>query len=233
MHLSSHRQVYNFRKADLNDLQKTLEYIPWNILYSTNDCKEVTSLFYDLVEAAIADVVPVVSLRRPSPPWFDGEVRKALKAKERAFRRKKRNPSLENKELFRVARSAFKHIARAKYTGYLASLAADVGDNPKRFWTFVKNHSNHHSLPSVLHNEATGTDASDPSQKAGLLMEYFQSVYHSTAHNVQDKPPLQSYNLDAMQAIYISDSEVLHKLSKLDASKASGPDNLSASLLRS
>ncbi len=145
MQHSSRRQVYNFRKADLNDLRKMLEYIPWNILYSTNDCEEVTSLFYDLVEAALADVVPVVSPRRPSPPWFDGEVRKALKAKEQAFRRKKRNPSLENKELFRVARSAFKHIARVKYAGYLASLAADVGHNPKLFGALSK------IVPNITH----------------------------------------------------------------------------------
>ena len=106
------RRVYNYRKADLNDLRRTLECIPWNILGLTDKCEEATSLFHDLVEAALADVVPVVNPRRPSPPWFDGEVRKALKAKEKAFRKKKSDPTTENILLFKTARTAFKHIAR-------------------------------------------------------------------------------------------------------------------------
>ena len=227
------RRVYNYRKADLNDLRRTLECIPWNILGLTDNCEEATSLFHDLVEAALADVVPVVNPRRPSPPWFDGEVRQALKAKQKAFRKKKSDPTTENTLLFKTARTAFKHIARAKYIDYLSSLAADVGNNPKRFWSFVKNRSKRHALPSVLQNETTGEDASNPSRKASLLMDYFQSVYTPTSDDAREKPPLQSYNLDAMPVIHISDSEVLHELSKLDASKASGPDNLSCLLLKS
>ena len=54
----------------------------FNLLEATDNCDKSTSLFYDLVEAAIIDVVPVVRPRRPSPPWFDGKVHLALKAKE-------------------------------------------------------------------------------------------------------------------------------------------------------
>ena len=70
------RTIFNFSKADLNDLLRTIEYIPWCLLEATDNCNEATALFYDFVEAAVADIVPIVHPRPrcPSPPWFDREV---------------------------------------------------------------------------------------------------------------------------------------------------------------
>ena len=64
-------------------------------------------------------------------------------------------------------------------------------------------------------------------------MKYFQSVYLPAPDDSTDKPVLHSYNLDSMPAIQISDSDVYRKLSELDVSKANGPDQLSAFLLKS
>ena len=233
---SSHtsRPIYNFRKADLNDLNRTIECIPWCLLEATDDCDAATSLFYDLIEAALIDVVPVVRPRRPSPPWFDCEVHHALKAKERAFRRKKVNPNPHNTTLFKAARSHFKQLVRTKYSSYLLSVAADIGKNSKRFWSFIKARSRQHPLPSVLRSEQSGLDASDPAGKAGLLMDYFQSIHlPDSAQSDVELPGLYPVDLDAMPAISITKSDVLHKLRNIDVSKASGPDNLSGFVLNS
>ncbi|XP_038046033.1 uncharacterized protein LOC119720442 [Patiria miniata] len=231
------RPIFNYRKADLYDLQRTIECIPWCLLEATDDCDEATSLFYDFIEAAVIDVVPVVRPRRPSPPWFDGEVRHALKAKERTFRRKKKSPTPANLELFKEARSNFKQIVRGKYANYLSSVAADIGKNPKRFWSFIKTRScsRQHALPSVLRNETSGFEAADSAGKADLLKDCFQSVYVPASSDESDAtmPVLQSSNLDAMPAISITKSDVISKLSDIDVSKAIGPDNLSGFVLKS
>ena len=56
-------------------------------------------------------------------------------------------------------------------------LAGDVATNPKRFWSFVKARTKQRSLPSVLQHETSGLKAADPSNKASMLMDYFQTVY--------------------------------------------------------
>ena len=66
---------------------------------------------------------------------------------------------------------------RRKYSSYLVTLASDVATNPKRFWSFVKARTKQHSLPSVLQHDASGLRAADPSNKASMLMDYFQTVY--------------------------------------------------------
>ena len=64
-------------------------------------------------------------------------------------------------------------------------------------------------------------------------MGYFQSVYLPEPDQTSDKPALHAYNLPTMPVIQMSDSDVLDKLSEINVSKASGPDNISGSLLKS
>ena len=64
--------------------------------------------FYDLVEAAVSDHVPTVTLSRKYPPWFDSAVREALKEKEVAFVAKRRNSNPQLESNFRAKRKNFK-----------------------------------------------------------------------------------------------------------------------------
>ena len=95
-------------------------------------------LFYDLLNAAISDYVPVVSRSRRLPPWFDRDVQCALREKNLAHRLKKSQPSPKHDHAFSPARSEFKRAADNKFKEYLLSLVHDFRDNPKRFWSFVK-----------------------------------------------------------------------------------------------
>ncbi|KAF0312101.1 Lectin BRA-3 [Amphibalanus amphitrite] len=53
--------------------------------------------------------VPLVQLGRRQPPWFDRELRAALREKEAAHRRMKKARTADNNELFREKRRGFKH----------------------------------------------------------------------------------------------------------------------------
>ena len=156
-----------------------------------------------------------------------------MRAKERAFRKKKAHPTPDHTELFKQVRSNFKRIVRAKYAKYLTSVAGDIGKNPKRIWSFIKSRRNQHSLPSLLRNENSGLEAADSAAKASLLMNSFQSVYLPPSPELDaTMPSLQSTKLDIMPALRITASEVFRKLTDIDPSKSSGADNLSGFVLK-
>ena len=69
-----------------------------------------------------------------------------LKAKERAFRWKKANPTPENIACFKQSRYEFKNLVKIKYANYLKSITGDTGKNPKSFWSFIKARS----IPSTF-----------------------------------------------------------------------------------
>ena len=50
----SNRPNFNFHKADLHDLHRTLECIPWCLLEATSDSDEATALFHDFIGSGCA-----------------------------------------------------------------------------------------------------------------------------------------------------------------------------------
>ena len=72
--------AFNYRCADFNALRNTLRPLPWNIL-DTMSVDGAVDQFYTWVNAAIADHIPTVTLKAKCLPWFDGEVKTALREK--------------------------------------------------------------------------------------------------------------------------------------------------------
>ena len=125
-----------YRRADFDGLRNALKAAPWEMLDGM-ELDEAVSLFYTLVDGAVRDYVPTVTMKRRFPPWFDTSVRRALRLKQAAFMRLKRHPGDEHIETdFARKRSDFKRLSRDSYNKYLTSLVSDFSTNPKRFWTF-------------------------------------------------------------------------------------------------
>ena len=124
--------VFNYKRADFPGLRRALSLAPWCMLDGL-EMNHAVDVFYSLLEAAICDHVPRVTLRRLLPPWFDSAARQALRSKETAFRRLRRNPSDETEK-----RSAFKSICERRYSSYLRDIVDAFRSNPKRYWTFLK-----------------------------------------------------------------------------------------------
>lgn len=187
-------------------------------------------LFYDFVEAAVSDHVPTVTLSRKCPPWFDSQVRAALRDKERSFVNKKRHPTPENDLDFRSKRKIFKDLAAAKYRAYLVGLIADFKNTPKRFWSFLKAVKLSTVLPSVLF--FGGKSAATNHEKANLLNECFGSKFSVPSDPNLPLPFCEDLGLSALNHMTVSSDRVGSLLSGLDRSKACGPDNLSGFILR-
>ena len=108
------RTALNYKRADFDGLRRSLSLIPWGLLDDVG-ADEAVDTFYTLLESAIADHVPTVILRRRLPPWFDGAVRTALRLKEAAFRRLRRDPGPAVQVKFADKRRAFKSVSSSKY----------------------------------------------------------------------------------------------------------------------
>ena len=68
--LTTRSRAFNYKRADWDGLRTALGLCPWAALNGM-DVNDGVDLFYDLVEAAVSDHVPTVSLSRKYPPWFD------------------------------------------------------------------------------------------------------------------------------------------------------------------
>ena len=60
------------------------------------DVDTTVDIFYQWTEVAVAEHIPRVTLKSKYPPWFDSSVRRALRGKELAHRRRKLSPTPES-----------------------------------------------------------------------------------------------------------------------------------------
>ena len=74
----SRTRAYNYRRADFDGLRAVLRSVPWTSVLDS-DVDSATELFYNLVQAAVADHVPVIACDHRFPPWFARDVRCALR----------------------------------------------------------------------------------------------------------------------------------------------------------
>ena len=217
----------DYKRADFPGLRRSLLLAPWSVLDGV-DVDEAVERFYDILHAAIADHIPTVTLRRQLPPWFDREVRAALRRKEAAYRRLRRTPGPDSKADFSEKRRLFKTISTHRYYQYLRKLTDDFHSNSKRYWSFLKCVTKKTSISPVL-CDANHRTVTDDRERATLLNEAFSAKF-SDPH-VNQLPHTPSYNLDNMSSLYVSEDLVRSALLSINPNKACGTDNVSARVI--
>ena len=181
------RTALNYRRADFDGLRRSLSAIPWGLLDNTG-VDEAVETFYTLLESAIADHVPTVVLRRRLPPWFDGAVRTALRLKEAAFRRLRRNPCSVAQAEFAEKRRDFKSVCSSKYYKHLRKLTDDFKTNPKRFWSFLKCVTKKSSVSPELYNSERALVSADLDRADVLNAAFVAKFTHPLAQSLPDTP---------------------------------------------
>ena len=217
-----------YRRADFDGLRNALRATPWDLLDGMNP-DEAVSLFYTIVDGAVRDYVPTVTMKKRFPPWFDGSVRRALKLKQVVFERLKRHPGDEFvKTDFARKRAEFKRLSSDSHDKYLSSLVSDFSTNPKRFWTFLKCFKQSKAM-SVL--EDRGVQIADDVGRANLLNRTFARKFFDpkVTHFPNSSPVTEA---DQLSGFTVSVETVRDLLKNLPLGKACGPDGLSSRLLR-
>ena len=141
------------------------------------------------------------------------------------------------REKFRSLRSEIKRRLRECREAFLADMESNLKSNPKRFWSILKVKSKHKNVPETITmatSDNSRVKASTPSEVAELFNQYFVSVFASD----QGTPAPERENgqlLDSglfLTDVILSVSEVEQTLLNLEASKATGPDELPAKILK-
>ena len=127
--------------------------------------------------------VPTVMVRKEkSPPWIDAEVVDASNKKAKAFKKAKVTNSQYWWDTFKERCNAIKNLVKRKYTDYICHLSDNLGNNPKRFWGFVR--SLKKSKGNLVDLKDNGIEYNTPDSKAELLNFYLsESFYGKTGYN--------------------------------------------------
>jgi len=109
-------------------------------------------------------------------PWFNRSLRRQTRAKKRLYDKAKKSGNPVHWNEFRPARKRLqKNLKSAKET-YISDFLGDtIKENPKRFWSYIKQLKN--VDPGVSDFKVDGKIVSDGRMKSEILGKQFSSVF--------------------------------------------------------
>ena len=225
------RKIYNYNKGDFVALRESLKLLPLtDIVLSENDIDIAWSKWKDTFLAVVDTYIPSRQTSRTyTPPYFTREIIHILHQKESLRKRARKSNSALLWEKFRELRRSAKRMIKTKKRDYIRNLANTIKFNPKQFWKFFKSKSNKSTLPDTMTlADSTFKSSSD---KADALNKFFASVFLPRPQN-PCFPPSNTVPVTPTEFSDVSVEEVCRLLNNLSTSKATGPDGISARLLK-
>ena len=237
----SHRYTYDYGKGDFDGLRSALsaKNLCLNLDHANinDDWKSWKDIFLDTVSKHI----PRKKIKGRNPlPWINGTILNLIKKKNTVRRKMKLSPSIHLAQKFKKLRATVKHMLVESRKNFFISLGNDFEHNPKRLWSILKYKSKSRNIPNTISSAATTNidqdthssriSADKPVDIANMFNNYFSSVYTSDKC-VDDDTVCQEVE-PVMTDLTLTVEEVQAVLENFDSTKATGPDNIPARLLK-
>lgn len=161
--IKAQRYVYNYDKGDFVGLRAALGDINLSSLAGDNndDINTDWQRWKNAFMSAVATYIPVKRLRGRNPaPWINGPILNMIKKKESVRQKLKISPSNYLQHKFKTLRAVVKGLLRESREKFFSSLASDLKNNPKRFWSVLKQTSKSKSVPDLISTATSGASDS-------------------------------------------------------------------------
>lgn len=172
-------------------------------------------------------------------PWIDAGIRALIRKKEKLYHKARKSNNDDLTSRYRRLRAHVQKSIRDAYWKYVSSMFTpvdtdtDIGDcnqndRLKRLWSLVKSLKKDSSGVTTLRDN--GILKTDNKDKADIFIRQFVSVY--TREQVGDPPSKGPSPFPDIGTLIIDPNGVKKQFDRLNPFKASGPDDLSARVLK-
>ena len=216
------RCFWHFNSARWDDLRQYYSDFPWNdYCFHGRDpslsAERITEVIVSGMEACIPHTFSLPNARQP---WFNFTCSRAVKDREVAHKRYRRNPSAENHALYISARNHAKSVLQLTKNSSIHRKCQNLSssNSSRDFWHLANSISNNFSsssFPPMF--QPDGSTAVSSVSKAELFAHTFanNSTLDDTGHVPPSPPPSDFF----MPNIKILRNDVVHALSGLDSGK--------------
>ena len=233
------RDVWDFSNVDIVNFNCELLQTDWSEIFK--NCFDVDIIYekwYRIFRRIVEKYIPfkTVTIRLKDKPWMCGQVRLAIRKRNRFLKLHNRNPTLTTWERYRAQRNRTTSLIRKAKNSYYEKLNADLCDqsiSSKKWWGLVKQVYDNNNKPlfssALMENGVLITDSLD---KAHIFNEFFATQTNlDGADNIP--PDIESFQ----SSIYISNivastQEVYSLMKYVDITKACGHDGVGNKIIQ-
>ena len=218
------RSVLDYELGDFDGLRAALLTINLSSYLDHEDINADWQEWKELFLAAVSDYIPSKRLKgRNLVPWMNGTILNLIRKKSAIRQKMKKSPTDHLNEKFKKLRSEIKRMLREQRDHFFGAIESDVITNPKRFWSILKHNSKSRNIPNLVSMATTTNSTAGPDSQARTTV-----FSPGDSHEAPTPPPDES----CMTELSLTVPEVQSILERLDVTKATGPDGISARLLK-
>ena len=223
---SSKRKMYNYKKANWEEMNRDLNRVSWDSYLQYTDAESAWINFKKILFQIIDKHIPIVTIKdKGSPPWFDNDTFKLCRKKERLRSKYKQTGQVSDYLLYSQCRKEFKNLVKEKMKSNFED-ELDPAIVSKKFWSHLKITSGTSRIPeSVNYN---GRFRNNPLDQSKLFNDYFSDQF-SSASNYDIGVNFEN---DIINNIEINFRHVRKLLRSINVNKAPGPDGIHGKILK-
>lgn len=220
--------IRNYTRGDYVEMRRLMACVDWDQELENRGVEESWCLIKGKLTEMTEALVPLKKKMNGSrgPLWMDGEIRKAIKEKKKAWNRWKRTKEEEAKKEYKQWESKTKKLIRNKKNGLERQIAKDCKDNPKRFYSYINSSRRSRSMIGPLIKD--GVQVVDSKNKAKYLNEYFSSVFTRCSTAPPTKAPIGTTKISDIE---VNEQAVKDAIDCCREFSAPGPDDLSNKII--
>ena len=222
------RVIWRYEFADINRVCELLSNLDLDWIFSDAQIDECWSrwkkAFLDIMDTCI----PKSTLPdRRSVPWMTKEIVQAIRRRNYFYRKAKRSNSGNYHSKYKNLRSRVITMLRQSKHNFFKNLNPNSN---KAFWKAVRClNKKTSSIPTLTTSASTATT---DREKAELLNAHFSSCFNSSLPPIAADYASMPISSEFPEGLRCTEDEVRKLLSTIDPSKASGPDCISARMLK-
>ena len=223
------RKIYLWTKADIQGLRNSMDTFSQGFTTEHTSQHPVESLWTSFksgcLQALDANVPSKMTTQRYSQPWITKDLKRLSRRKHRAYNRYLRTHSARDHATYKRLKNETLARCKERYHVYVNDVIMDENHRPKRLW------SRRMDSCGVAPLKRDGIAYSDAKVKAEILNDQFTSVF-TTEDPSKPLPDLGPSPHPTVADITVQQNGVLKLLQHLNPHKATGPDEVSARLLK-
>ena len=225
------RYLYNYQKIDQDHFVSIFSRVPWQMIDYNANIELSWAMWKDLYLSAIDQTVPKLKWnRRKVKHWFSNDTISLIHKKRKLYMKMKQcmSPNLVTK--YRHISNLVRSRTRTDTKNQAITLSNCFHTAGKKFWQWVNSVKRYRaSLPPLLDGD---TFIMSDTAKADLFNRYFYSVFTDEDCSNLSSLRKSSKPSSIIHSINFTPQDVFQELSRLDPTKACGPDLLTPLLLK-
>ena len=231
-------ELYDFKKANFEAIREEFTKKDWKEEFKGLNSDGMWNRFVEINDELKECFVPKRKVKvgrkgKSNKPWFNGEVKRAIIRKQKAWRNYRDGPTLVRLSSYKESIRQVKVLVAQRKLEYEIELAKSVNINPKRFYSYASNKCGSKGRIKVL-RDVSGKECSEAREVCNILNDQFASVFTkedlSNPVLYQDR---RDFNVESvLEEMVFTKEMVLKEIRRLKANKSAGIDGMDSNYVK-